>query len=225
MFAEGQTVPDQTPSDMPAQKPAGAMPQSIVPHGPVGRLIGWVRELLNWQANNWALLHLPPEARVLEIGFGTGRLATMCLKRGGVIYYAGVDPSHIMVQSVRRRLAALKLDTRFELKESDDRGLDWPDASFDAILAVHSFHFWCDPEATLHKVGRLLAPGGRLILVQRMHGRKPPAWLPNSFCREKDQRAGARRALIRAGFSITQDRRINPRSYGIVAEYHRYDLN
>ncbi|MCJ9428480.1 class I SAM-dependent methyltransferase [Kordiimonas marina] len=189
----------------------------MAPRGFWGRVFGWLMQLLNASAYRWALMRLlegTPE-RVLELGFGTGALAERCLGAGKTHFYAGVDPSPLMLQVARERLG--KQTAEIDLRESTDADLPWESGSFDAVLAVHSFQFWQDPDATLRRIHALLKPGGTFVLVLRMHGRKPPAWLPNPYSHMGDERAGGRRALARAGFIITHDKRISTASYGLSA--------
>ncbi len=62
-----------------------------------------------------------------------------------------------------------------------------------------------------------LAPGGRLVLVLRTHGRKAPKWLPNALSRSGNEIAAACAALERAGLSVTAMQGIAKGSQGIVA--------
>jgi SAM-dependent methyltransferase len=46
-----------------------------------------------------------------------------------------------------------------------DARLPWPDAAFDAVLLAVSVQYLVDPVAVFKEVGRLLAPGGELIVA------------------------------------------------------------
>lgn len=88
----------------------------------------------------------PPPARVLEIGAGTGDLASE-LEDGGYDVLA-IDPSSDSADVVR--LALLDLDE--------------PPASFDAALAVVSLHHVEPLEASFQRLAVLIRPGGRLVV-------------------------------------------------------------
>src|SRR6185312_7473266 len=102
----------------------------------------------------------------------------------------------------RKRLKRCAKKTALTVAQGDDTSL--PDGPFDAIAALHSFQFWADPDAGLKRVHDRLAPGGRFVLVLRMHGgRKAPKWLPNPLSRSSNEIAAACDALERAGLSVT----------------------
>lgn len=98
---------------------------------------------------------LPAGARVLEIGCGTGK-ATAALVRHGVQVTA-VEPGVSLATLARRNVPAAEIITvRFEDFE--------PDGTFDAVVAVQSFH-WVDTAAGLNGCARALRAGGTLALL------------------------------------------------------------
>lgn len=195
-------------------------PQAQTPHGVVGRVFGVVMERMNGAAYAWALARLAerPPARLLEIGFGTGRLLEEAARRFDLALAAGVDPSPLMRDQAARRLArAARGDGAADLRLGSDATLDWPDGAFDAIAAVHAFQFWAEPERTLARVRALLAPDGVFVLVLRRHGAQGgPAWLANPLSRTADEVAAARAAVERAGFVVERAEAIGGASYGLA---------
>jgi enediyne biosynthesis protein CalE5 len=65
-----------------------------------------------------------------------------------------------MLAIARRRAAALKLEN-LEFEEMAAETLDFPENSFDTILARFSLMFLADVEATLGKILRMLVPNGK----------------------------------------------------------------
>lgn len=189
------------------------------PEGLAGRIFGRTMEAMNERAYHraLALLDPAPDAAVVDIGFGTGRLVELLLERlpGGLI--AGVDPAATMVDVARSRRAIRTAAGRVDLRLGEVAQLPWPDASFDGALALHSFQFWAEPVAAAREVARVLRPGGRLVVVLREHppGRAP-AWLPNPISRGPDEHAGARDCLREAGF-VVHDAPTPSTANGIVA--------
>jgi SAM-dependent methyltransferase len=172
------------------------------PAGFAGRLFGAVMERMNAPVYRLALEMLAPapDEAVLEIGFGTGRLVEMLLARVSHGRAAGVDPTETMLDVARGRRAVRAAAARVDLRLGEASHLPWPDASFDAALALHCFQFWPDPRAGVAEVHRVLRPGGRFVLVLREHGGGAPAWLPNPISRSGDEIAGTRACLAEGGF-------------------------
>ena len=97
------------------------------------------------------------DARLLEIGVGTGRVALPLARRLGRV--VGVDLSRAMME----RLLAKRGDRRVDPVRADAAQLPFADRSFDAVLGVHVFHLiprWRD---VLAEVARVLEPGAPLL--------------------------------------------------------------
>lgn len=161
--------------------------QAMRPHGAVGRVFGLLMTLINAPAFAFAEQLLAPRAddAILEIGFGTGRLVRRLAPR--VRFVGGVDPSQLMVETALKANAAAVACGRVELRLGEAGALPWPDGTFDAACALHSFQFWPDPVAGLTEVARVLKPNGRLLLMLRAHGRPGAEPLPNPLSRSSDE--------------------------------------
>ncbi|HEY1561302.1 MAG TPA: class I SAM-dependent methyltransferase [Caulobacteraceae bacterium] len=187
------------------------------PEGAAGRVFGLLMEAINAPAYRFAfdLLDLKPAHDVLEIGFGTGRMIELMLARthGRV---AGVDPTPTMVAWTRSRAAVKREADRVWLSLGGDGELDEPPASFDRIVALHSFQFWADPAASVRRMRALLRPGGRLVLILRDHSRGGADRLPNPLSRRPDEAEATRRLLAQNGFETRLAR--CGRRVGVVGE-------
>jgi len=93
---------------------------------------------------------LPPGARVLDLGCGAGH----SFHRLGGRQTVGVDVD----------AGALAGQDR-ETHVADMRALPFPDASFGAVLSVHSIEHVPDAERVLAEVARVLTPGGVAVFV------------------------------------------------------------
>lgn len=140
--------------------------QSAHPRGLLGRLLVAIMERETAAENDRALelLRLAPGHHFLEIGFGHGRTLerAAALSRSGLI--AGVDVSPTAVAAASRKLGALIREGRVEVRQADSSRLPYADATFDAVLALHTLYFWDEPEAHLREIHRVSRPEGRFVL-------------------------------------------------------------
>jgi SAM-dependent methyltransferase len=178
------------------------------PEGLAGRTFGKLMEAMNAGAYALAADLLAPltGTRVLEIGFGTGRLLELLLAAGAA-EVLGIDPSPTMLAVARRRRRLRDAPGQVQLRLGDDGELGSTAGRLDAVAAVNSFQFWAAPAATLAALHALLAPGGRLALVLRDHGRGGPDWLPNPLSRAAGEAEAALALVAAAGFTARLERR------------------
>jgi phosphatidylethanolamine/phosphatidyl-N-methylethanolamine N-methyltransferase len=103
--------------------------------------------------------------RVLEVGVGTG-ISLPDYKRTTKL--CGVDISAPMLQKAQERVTEFGLSNVEGLWVMDAEHLDFPDASFDVVVAQYVVTTVPNPEATLDEFARVLKPGGEIILVSRV---------------------------------------------------------
>jgi SAM-dependent methyltransferase len=110
------------------------------------------------------LAHLPPTpARVADLGCGTGTLSVLLAEEGYDVH--GLDLSPEMIHRARAKAAAAPdLAVSFEVGDVSEPGL--PAGTFDVVLSRHVLWALPDPVAGLRRWCDLLAPGGRLLLVE-----------------------------------------------------------
>lgn len=105
---------------------------------------------------------LAPQAneRILDVGCGTGLALARLAETQTALSLAGVDLSAEMLARARSRLPRAVL-----LARGEARLLPFADASFDAVVTSNMLHFLAEPARALGEAGRVLAPGGRLIVT------------------------------------------------------------
>jgi ubiquinone/menaquinone biosynthesis C-methylase UbiE len=119
-------------------------------------------------------------------------------------FVAGVDPTATMVKTALNRLIKKGLDNRIELRQGTDDSLPWGNNQFDAIVAIHCFQFWQDPDRSLAEISRVLLPQGRIIIVFRDHSNKAPDWLPNPLSRSGKEVELAIELLSKYGYTVVE---------------------
>jgi len=100
--------------------------------------------------------------RVLEVGVGTGISLPFYRCDHEV---TGVDISPQMLARARERVTALNLTHVRDLLEMDASHLNFPDNSFDAVIAMYVMPVVPDPEKVLREIERVCTPGGKVIIV------------------------------------------------------------
>jgi ubiquinone/menaquinone biosynthesis C-methylase UbiE len=116
---------------------------------------------------SWVLSILPDlqKGPILEIGHGPGHLQLALLRQGYLTF--GLDRSRQMGRLAFSRVK--KKGFTPALVNGYAQLLPFPDAAFQAIVSTFPSEYIFDP-ATLAELFRLLAPGGRLVIL-------PVAWI------------------------------------------------
>jgi ArsR family transcriptional regulator len=109
-----------------------------------------------------ALVPAEPAGRLLDIGTGTGRVLELLAPR--VRQGLGVDASKQMLALARARLVGPGLD-HCAVRQADMYRLPLPDASFDTVVLQMVLHHAEDPAGVVTEAARVLAPRGRLLLI------------------------------------------------------------
>jgi phosphatidylethanolamine/phosphatidyl-N-methylethanolamine N-methyltransferase len=103
--------------------------------------------------------------RILEVGVGTGISLPDYSPQSRIF---GIDISEPMLRKAQRRVAELGLRNVEGLAVMDAEHLEFPDASFDVVVAQYVVTAVPNPEATLDEFARVLRPGGEIVLVSRI---------------------------------------------------------
>lgn len=102
---------------------------------------------------------LGPEAKVADIGSGTGIFAALLLPHCGRVF--GVEPNDAMRAAAEERLGG---DPRFTSVAATAEVTTLPDASVELVTAAQAFH-WFDIDACRREFARILRPGGQVALI------------------------------------------------------------
>ncbi len=100
--------------------------------------------------------------RVLEVGVGTG--LSLPHYRSD-LEVTGIDLSPEMLEKAEERVQNKNLTHVDDLLVMDASQLDFPDNSFDLVVAMFVMTVVPDPEAVMKELQRVCAPGGEVLLV------------------------------------------------------------
>ncbi|PNY81725.1 bifunctional demethylmenaquinone methyltransferase/2-methoxy-6-polyprenyl-1,4-benzoquinol methylase UbiE [Deinococcus koreensis] len=102
--------------------------------------------------------------RVLDVATGTGDFALELKGRAPGAEVVGSDFVPQMLDIARGKSAARHLDIRLE--EGDALNLPYPDGRFDAVTCAFGFRNFADYARGLSEFHRVLAPGGRVVILE-----------------------------------------------------------
>lgn len=135
-------------------------------------MTGWDADSAEWYAERYGeyatnrlgidAVALQPQDRVLDIGCGTGAALRHAARRVTHGELVGVDPVPRMLEIAEERRGncpiAFRLGTASALPAAT--------GSWDVVLAFDSMDHWASVAEGLAEVRRVLAPGGRFVVVK-----------------------------------------------------------
>lgn len=123
------------------------------------------RRYAPWRQELWAQV---PAGHILEVGVGTSK---------NIPYYppaaeiTAIDLAPGMLARAQRRSEAL--GRTLDLRQGDVQHLDFPDNTFVAAVATFVFCSVPDPLLGLRELGRVVRPGGQILLLEHVHAPNP----------------------------------------------------
>lgn len=102
------------------------------------------------------------QGSVLEVGVGTGLSLARYAPHLAV---TGIDYSEEMLARAEARVAEERLTHVVALRRMDARALDFPDDSFDTVVAMHVISVVPEPERVMAEMARVCRPGGEVLLL------------------------------------------------------------
>jgi ubiquinone/menaquinone biosynthesis C-methylase UbiE len=119
-----------------------------------------------------ALARERPSGTLLDIGCGPGHLTAALSRKFPDAASVGLDVNGHMLALARRRFRAVP---GLGFVRGDAERLPFADSSIDTIVSSLSLHHWKDAAAALKEIGRVLTPGGSLVLFDLR--RDCPKWV------------------------------------------------
>ncbi len=116
-----------------------------------------MRESADYYARCLDLAGARAGQRLLDVACGGGYLLMEAERRG--LATSGIDIADAALVKARR------FAPKSELRQGDAEALPYPDASFDIVTCLGSLEHFLRPAVALEEMRRVLAPGGRAIVV------------------------------------------------------------
>jgi len=158
----------------------------------------------------WLVAQLPQRRRILSIGCGTGELEKMLEPQARLV--VGTDLLLEMVRGAKRRGVQ-------HLVQTDSHALSFATESFDTVMLPETLGY-VDPDITFREIIRVLKKNGRFLITTY------PMHLVAHSVYVKRSAEEVSRALVHAGFSVTEKRFLLLRRFGLqeVADEDRCSL-
>jgi ubiquinone/menaquinone biosynthesis C-methylase UbiE len=107
---------------------------------------------------------IEPEDTVLECACGTGLLSTVIAEK--CRHLTATDFAPKMLQKAKKNCAAYD---NVSFRQADILSLDFPDHTFDKVVAGNVIHLLDEPMKALNELNRVCRPGGMLIIPTYMN--------------------------------------------------------
>lgn len=143
-----------------SERPDHPFDETYFHTGPYAR-VSYARYSQYWWSNRYyailALRHGPKSGRVLEVGCGLGHLLTWFGKHYEVF---GTDINTSALGEARQNVP----HGQFSLQSTEDLS-SFSQDEFQIVIAKHVVEHLQQPEKAISEMGRVLAPGGLLVLA------------------------------------------------------------
>lgn len=115
-------------------------------------------------------MYIKPNARVLEVGVGTGINLSLYPKDCAV---TGIDFSSSMLEKARERAARKDVPRSVRLLQMDAADLKFADDTFDIVYAPYLISVVPDPIKVAREMRRVCRPGGRIVFLNHFLSPNP----------------------------------------------------
>ena len=177
--------------------------QARKPDGLFGRVVmSIVFDRGNAFLNNFVneLISIKIDDRIIEIGFGTGKLIDKMAQQIDTGLIEGVDFSKVMVSIARKRNKKNITKGKVKILEGNFDEIPFEKESFTKACSINTLYFWTKPAHTAKKIAEILKPDGKLILafedIEQLKRRKLNQEVFHLYSKDEVQKL-----LINAGFS------------------------
>lgn len=121
--------------------------------------------------SEWALSNLPdmnPHG-ILDIGCGGGMMISLLAEKFPRAMIAGIDISETAVEYARRHNEGLISSGRCRIDRASVSSIPYSDGMFDLVVSCESYFFWPDLTRDMEEACRVIALGGRILIVSEAY--------------------------------------------------------
>lgn len=111
---------------------------------------------------------------ILDVATGTGDFAFESLKILNPDKIIGVDISQGMLDVAKKKIAARKLQDKFEVQLGDSEGLLFDEHTFDAVTVAFGVRNFENLQKGIDDIFRVLKPGGKAVILEFSNPKKFP---------------------------------------------------
>ena len=154
------------------------------------------------------LMNIPADARVLDVGCGSGWATRLMAEEASSGRVVGIDIADEMIKLARETSTSFR-NVEFQVASAEK--LPFNDSEFTHAFSMESLYYYADMLAALREIKRVLKPGGLFVTVVDLYQENAPSgqWIdqlkvPVQFLSTAEYRS----LFERAGFVNVSDRRL-----------------
>ena len=117
-------------------------------------------------------MQVPSDARVLDVGCGSGWAARLLAQQAHSGQVVGIDVSDEMIGVAREQSKTL---TNVEFRVASAASLPFPDNSFTHAFSMESLYYYADITKALSEICRVLKPGAVFVTVVDLYEENAPS--------------------------------------------------
>ena len=118
------------------------------------------------------LMHIPEDARVLDVGCGSGWATRLMAEKPTTGRVVGIDISDEMVKLARETSSSFP---NVEFKVASAESLPFREHEFTHAFSMESLYYYSDMLAALREIKRVLEPGGVFVSVVDLYLENKPS--------------------------------------------------
>ena len=154
------------------------------------------------------LMQIPADARVLDVGCGSGWASRLMAQRASKGRVVGIDISDEMVKVARDSSTSF---SNIQYRVASAEKLPYADADFSHAFSMESLYYYEDMLIALKEIARVLEPDGMFVCVVDLYEENRPShqWIQQLNVPVQLLSTAQYRSLFeQAGFGHVHDRRL-----------------